>query len=393
MKISKNLETALTYNPTNKSIRMEVGEMCKKIDENQLILPLYQRDVSWSIIKGVDLLNYQLFGRAPVAPISLNESLAEDTEVPQISFISREIVDVSNMHKATIQSVVDGQQRLTTNYKAYINHDDFRNIVLDVSRAKFRIIDGAIPLTCVPVGVILNKDPLMLENYLKKVGTFNELYGVLTRVRAKLFSYNYIINIAGNLTEEEQIQWFEILNNAGSRVTALQMAFSKLKIRNLDIYKDFTIPFGEKVAMKGLDEHFNPFTTNISYPIAALNPAFEYIVRKGQHNNNYAPIPSDTKEDVIIKTDVDVLKSIIDLTLNALDLALGFLEQNDLISKVDRMDHVLYLLGYFVFKGSNIVLSESEEAYLVEWTKTVVFTNLSNTERRKLYTKLLETIN
>jgi len=331
---------------------MEVEEMCKKIEVDELTLPLYQRDVSWNIDKSVALLNFQLFGKAPVAPISINSSIAEQTTVPQISFLTRDSVNLVNRHQATLQSVVDGQQRLTTNYKAYTNHDDYRNIVLDVSKAKFRKIDEAIPDTCIPVGILLNKDPIKLEQYLERKGTL-KLYGVLTRVRSKLLSYNYTINIAENLSEEEQIEWFEILNNAGSRVTTLQMAFSKLKVKNLDIYKDFTNPFGEKVASRGLEEHFNPFTTNVSYPIAALNPAYEFLMKDKVHSNNYAPIPSDTKEDLIIKVDVDNLHKIILITLEALDLTLDFFEKNELIKIVDRMDYVLYMLGYFVFKENN----------------------------------------
>jgi hypothetical protein len=82
-------------------------------------------------------------------------------------------------------------------------------------------------------------------------------------VRSKIHSYNYTINIAEDLTENEQIEWFEILNNAGRRVTTIQMAFSKLKLHNLDIYPDYTKPFKDILKSYGVDELFNPFTTNL----------------------------------------------------------------------------------------------------------------------------------
>lgn len=72
-----------------------------------------------------------------------------------------------------------------------------------------------------------------------------------------------------------------------------------------------------------------------------------------------------------------------------MDLTLDFLEKNELIEIVDRMDYVLYMLGYFVFKGNDPVLEVEEEEALTKWVQEVNFTNLSNTERRKCFTDLL----
>lgn len=388
MRINKKLADATTFNPTKKSYSMTVEEMCKKIELNQLTLPLYQRDVSWNLEKSIALLNFQLFGKAPVAPISINEYTNINSGVMQISFINRDIVEFEENSKEKLQAVVDGQQRLTTSFKAYIGDESFRSVVLDITKAKFRLVEGAIDTSCIPVGILLNKDPELLEKYLESKKTM-KLYGLLTRIRSKLISYNYTINIAENLSEDEQIEWFELLNNAGSRVTALQMAFSKLKARNLDIYKDFTKPFRLKLEQFGLEDHFIKFTTNVSYPIAALNPAYEVITKEKVHNNNYAPIPSDTKEDIIIKADVEILHNIITTTLNALDLALNFIEENSLLSDIDRMDYILYILGFFVYNNNTKTLGDSRKKYLINWVRTTNFTNLSNTERRKEFTDLL----
>ncbi|SDS14577.1 Protein of unknown function DUF262 [Paenibacillaceae bacterium GAS479] len=385
--VHKKLREATSFNPTKKSYSMEIANMCKKIKDDKITLPLYQRDISWTFKKSVDLFNYQLFGKAPVSPISINQ-INNENLVPQISFIDREIVDNSGI-QADHQSVVDGQQRLTTNFKAFINHEDFRNIVLDVSRAKFRIIEGAPNDSQIPVGVLLNEDNKLLEDYLIKKDLISSLYPVLIQVRSKIHSYNYTINIAENLTEDEQIEWFEILNNAGSRVTTLQMAFSKLKIHNLDIYINYTKPFRDKVRDYGLDELFNPFTTNVSYPIAALNPAYEVLVKQKIHNNNYAPIPSDTKEDLLIKLEANKLKDIISLTLNSLETTLNFLSEYDLLDKLDRIDFVLYLVGYFAYNSGNPEKSISDLDSLVNWVNNTDFTNQSNSIRRKIFTDLL----
>ena len=79
--------------------------------------------------------------------------------MPQVSFIDRELLD--NVERGQY-SVVDGQQRLTTNYKAYVNHEDFRNIVLDLGKGVFTEVQGAIRNNQIPAGVLLHKDDSLL---------------------------------------------------------------------------------------------------------------------------------------------------------------------------------------------------------------------------------------
>ncbi|MGC6768806.1 GmrSD restriction endonuclease domain-containing protein [Enterococcus sp. LJL51] len=388
VRINKKIVAAVGFNPTKKSHQLSILDMCKYIKRNKITLPLYQRDLSWNVQKSMALLNYQLFGKAPVAPISINQMSTGINAVPQVSFINRELID-SNQIEADHQSVVDGQQRLSTNYKAYTNHEDFRNIFLDVSAAKFKIVDGSIKDYHVPVGVVLNEDDGVLLHHLQEKDLVQELFPILTQVRSKMMSYNYTINIADNLTEDEQIEWFEVLNNAGSRVSALQMSFSKLKLHDFDIYSDYVAPFKEKIQTFGYDELFSPFTTNVSYPVASLNPAFEKVKKNGQHSNNYAPIPSDTKESQITKLTVDDLKKVIELSLGGLDRALSFIQNNDLEEFVDRMDYILYLVGYFIFNDN---LDIKTEENLVMWIETIDFSNKSNGERRNIFDKLINNI-
>lgn len=390
VRISNNLKKAVAFNPTEKTHNMVVYDMCKKIKGNKLTLPLYQRDVSWTLKKCRDLLTYQLIGKASVSPISINE-INKEKSVPQISFLDRELIENSQIDTAHL-SVVDGQQRLSTNFKAFIDHSDFKNLVLDVSQAKFRIIEAAPTDSQIPVGILLNENEQLLEDYLVERGLIQDLYAILVKVRNKIHSYRYTINIAEDLTEDEQIEWFEILNNAGSRVTTIQMAFSKLKLNNLDIYTDYTKPFKEIVKSYGVEELFSPFTTNVSYPIAALNAAYEVIKKNKAHNNNYAPIPSDTKEDILVKLDVMELEAIIKLSIHSLELALEFLEKNGLLDSVERMDYIAYLLGFFSYSGyeklEDMPVEIAEE--LIEWVNTVNFKNQSNTARRSIYSKLLK---
>lgn len=51
MKINNNLILAAGFNPTRKTHQLDIFEMCKQIKENSIVLPLYQRDLSWNLKK------------------------------------------------------------------------------------------------------------------------------------------------------------------------------------------------------------------------------------------------------------------------------------------------------------------------------------------------------
>ncbi len=155
MKINdKKLQAAINLNPTKRSQTMTIADLSERIENDSLTVPLYQRGLSWNDAKAIALFNYQLFGKAPVAPISLNE-IGTNDDVPQLSFISRDEITGNNQGKL---SVVDGQQRLTTNYKAYSNDESFSSIVFDFTQAKFKKANnGKANKSQIPVGILFNK--------------------------------------------------------------------------------------------------------------------------------------------------------------------------------------------------------------------------------------------
>lgn len=386
MRISDKLSEAAAFNPTKQSQIKSVQDMCQDIEKGKITLPLYQRDLSWKLGKAVSLLNYQLFGKAPVAPISMNR-IGKSNVIPQITFINRQRIDSSQNLDGNL-SIVDGQQRLTTNYKAYIDHPTFKDIVLDVTQAKFRIIKHAPRPNQIPVGILLNKDQHKLRDYLQNEGQVGELYPVLLEVRSKMTTYNYTVHIANDLDEDEQIEWFDVLNTAGSRVTGIQLAFSKIKLHDFDIYASYINPYKEKLADAGLDNLFTPFTTKVSYPIVSLNPAYEVVFNNGVHKNNYAPTPSDARQNSLVKLDKKQLEHLAKITLDALQEALDLIYDNGLTSYITKVNYVMYLTGYFVFHTTPI--SESSKEKLIDWIKSVNFKNKKNSERRQIYSNLLK---
>lgn len=386
MKINeKRIAAAANFNPTKKSQTMSISELSKQIEDGTLTVPNYQRGLSWNEDKAVALFNYELFGKAPVAPLSFN-SVGTNDEVPQLAFISRE--PLAKEDSQGVLSVVDGQQRLTTNYKAYADDPSFGNIVFDVTQANFKKINNAPKANQIPVGTLLNKDQDKMMQYVFDNATQTEapkLIALLLSVRSKMLGYNYTVHIADNMTENEQIEWFEVLNNAGSRVSLIELTLSKLRMHDYDMYSEFISPYKAKVAEYGFEELFKPFATNVSYPIASMNPAFEVLFRNKKHNKNYAPIPSDTKETMFIKLTRDQLSEIGEMTLVALDKALNFVFEEQLSNYVTKMQHIMYLTGYFAFNDDAV-----DNEALVDWVKTVSFDNVSNGDKRTIFEALID---
>lgn len=174
-----------------------------------------------------------------------------------------------------------------------------------------------------------------------------------------------------------------MLNNAGSRVSALQMRFSKMKVHGIDIYTMYTLKFKNKLLEYGYD-FFSPQKTSVSYPIAALNPAYEIIMNK-LHTDAYAPIPSDTKENQLCALEPALLKQCFAKTLEALDKSVEFIQEQD-VKEPDRIDYINYITGFFVYNPSpsNEVIKK-----LVDWYNKVDFNNKSNSRRRTIFTQLL----
>ncbi|MGE7869523.1 GmrSD restriction endonuclease domain-containing protein [Bacillus paramycoides] len=381
MSINENLIKAASFNPTKKTYQIAVSKMCEEIASSQIVLPLYQRDVSWTLQKCVDLLNYQLLGKAPVAPISINQINNTERAVEQVSLIDREPIDGPLTGKL---SITDGQQRLTTNYKAYINSNEFRNVVLDLVAGEFRIVDGKINKNLIPVGALLNQDisEFFAQTELQKPKVTN----LLLQIRNKIRDYNYTINLAEDLTEDEQIEWFEVLNNAGSRVTRIQMKISKLKALGIDIYVQYTNVFRDKIEESGMNV-FKLKATEVSVPIAALNTAYEIVTGK-PHSLNFTPIPSDTRESQIFNLPNHELLKCLELTLNSLDNAINFITINGL-SIPKRVDYLTYLTGFFSWNHNNELSSDRKDK-LIQWYNTVNFSNKSNGERRNIFDSLLK---
>lgn len=376
------IQKALNFNPTKRSQTMTIAELSEKIENNTIILPIYQRNLTWSDNEIIELFNYQMFGKAPIAPLSFNE-IGANNEVPQLSFVNRVELKDKTQYKL---SVVDGQQRLTTNYKAYSNDKTFKHIVFDFAQGSFKKSKN-ISRTQIPVGVLFGKNQQILVDYVyKKYSTnkANKLFPLLLGIRTKFFNYSYTIHIAENMTADEQIEWFELLNNAGSKMSEMELTVAKIKVHGFDLHSDFTVPYMELIKRYNLEKIFSNFKSKLSYSLSALNPSFEWLQKRQKHNINCAPIPSDTKEKLFLKLNKNQLKAMSELTLDALDNTLSFVADNHLQNKIKTMESVMFLTGYFIFNKNNIQKQEVKK-----WIEKFTTESKSLNERRVAYNNLI----
>lgn len=389
VKINKELAFFAVFDPTKDSKSVSIGTLCKDIEDGKMTLPIFQTYIRWTLEKSVSLLNFQLNGMAPVSPISIN--IIEDIEIAtdQVTFVEREFIEKTDV--ISKYSCIDGQQRLSCNYKAYTDHDDFRCVVLDIRQGKFIINTGAIKEDQIPVGKLYNRDDKEFDNYLKQHKGLQvfEVQNILTKVRNKFLGYYYIVNYAKDLTEEQQLDWFEVLNLAGSRVTEVQVHLTDMLVKGVDFYKEFSNKFYDTLYESSLHNLFNRKTTEVSIPLATLNAAYEKVHNK-EHKLNFSPIPSDAKGMLMGREeDVNKIREMFRITLISLERAINFILENNFINKVDRIDYVTYLTGAYVYIGDTYV-NESQQSFLIEWVNKVNFASKGNSQRRQIFSDLIK---
>lgn len=390
--LNAKLLVNVTINPTTTTTQKTIEELCKLIDEKKIVLPYYQTGIRWTDQKIIDLLNFQLNGYAPVSPISVNNITSKDSKVMQVTFIDREVILQGGENQGTI-SVNDGQQRLTANYFGYINHPRVKNVVLDLFSGKFVILNNIhqIKKFQIPLGILMNKNVDIFDDY-KDQNTYlktKDPYNLLMKVRYKLFSYWYTVNQATDLTEKQQLDWFWILNNAGSTISALQMKFSEHFTQGIDIHVDYLDKFIKILNDSNMNRCIQK-ETEISIPIATLNPAMEVILGKTHkpRASKSSTIAPDTNHKALTELTSDQLEKCFATTLRGLDQAINFIKANGLPDP-QRMDYITFLTGLYV-SLLNKELNNLQKDKFIDWYKNTNLINRTNTEKRDLYDEVLK---
>ncbi|HDX9639382.1 TPA: hypothetical protein ROY14_001441 [Bacillus mobilis] len=389
-KVLKQLTASALFDASKERLDLSIRRLCEEIQDKKIVLPVFQTYIRWTDKKVAELFNYQLHGKAPMAPISVNVINKPEKVVEQMNFLTREILDGEEIKNKI--SVADGQQRLSANYNAYINNIDYAHIVLDLKKGKFIVNEiGTSPESHqIPVGILYNKEQDVFKNYISKVPFLNkeEVKDVLSEIRRKHFAYTYVVNQATDLSRKAQMEWFEVLNLAGSQVTETMVYLSDLLTKGVDFYTYYVYPFADKLEESGFGDLFPRKSSEVSIPLATLNSAyFKYTgIPK---TSNSSPIPSDAKPKAIGKLEVQDIIKLLDETLEALDKVLAFINSDEKIKKPERLDVVTYLVGLFV-ECEVETMNDVQRNFLTNWCNDVNFVNNSNKLRRNKFESLIE---
>ncbi len=385
VRINRDLIKYADFDPTKESHPRSIRDLCNDIEKENILLPSFQTYIRWQIEKSIDLLNFQFRGKAAVSPISINKINQIGGEVgTQITFIYRKPIPQNELFNK--QSVVDGQQRLTCNYKAYSNHPDFKNIVFDITSGRFLLNYESLKDSQIPVGILYNKNSDVLSKYIDKRPELKsfKISDLLGKVRNKFMGYYYTVNIANDLTEEEQLEWFEVLNLAGTRVTGVQVQLTEMLVKGVDYYTEYAAKFIDHLDGANLADLLVQKSTELSIPLAVLNPALE-VLQNRPHKTNFCPIPSDVKASMISKLEIEDLRTLFLIALTGLRKSIDFIKDNNL-PKPSRIDYVTYLAGVFMYIDGN----EYDKNYLINWYNTVDFQDKGNGDRREIFEKLIK---
>ena len=217
--INSTVLKSVTFNPSLETHSINIRELCSAIENKQLVQPFYLEKFNkmlkrekhkWSATDMCRLFYTQLFENFPVSQITVNV-FENDQDLKRYSDILKNVQEIE--YKRGTKLLLDGYERLNTNYMAYINDPSVSHIYLDLYNGLFTVKDEP-EKGLIPVGVLYNKDDSVLSSYIKdreELQSF-EIYQLLLNIRSKHFGYFYSVNQATDLDLSSQLAWYAYLN-------------------------------------------------------------------------------------------------------------------------------------------------------------------------------------
>ncbi len=231
-----------------KTDKKNYGELILEIKKGLIKIPKFQRDFVWSIEKTAGLLDSILKGY-PIGTFILWETRSRLNDVKNIGNL--ELPEVPEDTK--IQYVLDGQQRITSLYAAYLGAKiqkegekkvtDYKNIYVDLDK-DFESDDEPIVTSEKPTSkhITLNKILNFQENLIEIKDNYSNEYFNKIHIYSQAFAtYDFSTIILKKEDIDSAIEVFTRINTGGQTLTLFEIMSAKTydEKRNFDMEKKF----------------------------------------------------------------------------------------------------------------------------------------------------------
>lgn len=213
---------------------LKISDLISEIERKELLLPEIQRGYVWQRQQAVKLID-SLYREYPTGTL-----LLWDTEELPVTKEMEKQKENAGQPNFRPKIVLDGQQRLTTLYKVFVNDSSLR-IYFNLETEVFQLYAPSLrnqPLW-IPISDVLagkKSDYAILMQIQKALGLTpddpkNELYLARLQKLRKIQDYKYPIEIFKNDDYEEVTELFIRINSGGTPLREAELALARLAWR------------------------------------------------------------------------------------------------------------------------------------------------------------------
>ena len=300
-------------------------DLINEIDKGEIKIPKFQRDFVWSIEKTANLLDSILKGY-PIGTFILWETKQRLNDIKNIGNLKLKPVP----DDVKIQYVLDGQQRITSLYAAYLGAKiqktgekkitDYSKIYVNLD-ADIEINDESIithEINEEDNFISLNDVLHFTKNYSKLRNEYeDELLTKINEYHNFFQSYDFSTVVLRNDDIDSAIEVFTRINTGGQTLTLFEIMAAKTydEEKNFDMQKSFSHFIKElsNVQFDTISSSVLLFTTSF---ILSKNQECKRKIVLGLNKNDIIEVWDDVLDS--IKESIDYFKSVYRIPLSAL---------------------------------------------------------------------------
>lgn len=330
---------------------LKVRELLDEVVKGQVVLPEIQRAYVWKGPQVAKLLD-SLYQEYPSGQILLWDT----ANLP----ITKQLEGVAKPALAAVGSakiVLDGQQRLTSLFKALLDDDDPVRVYFHLETEQFQLYNSRLKADrrWVPVRDVINEtkhdldllDEIESANLVSRKDPQYKLFATRLQQLRKIGEYKFPIEVFKSDDYDKVTELFVWINSGGTRLRAAELVLAQLALRlpgaivdkfedALEEYEDAGFELDTRVLTRAL------------IAVGTGQSRFRFLAE-------------------FWKKTPDELSSIWKRTRKALDGAVNFIQHNAKFEASDWLPSLNAIIPLAVFFDGNERLRAEDEARLLSW--------------------------